>query len=69
MNTADQYELLSVDEACEQLRIGKTNMYKMLKDNKIGNVHEGRIYKIPRYCIENYIKEHAGSSPTNSVWN
>lgn len=68
MSDSYQYELLTVDEACEALRIGKTRMYQMLRDNKIGNVHEGRIYMVPRYCIENYIKERTGISPGENPW-
>lgn len=68
MNDTYQYELLTVDEACEALRVGKTRMYQMLKNNMIGNVHEGRIYMIPRYCIESYIEEHTGKIPERTVW-
>lgn len=59
----DYPEVLNVDEACELLRIGRNNFYKLLKEdnseNKLRAFKNGRIWKIPKIAVQQYIMEQA----------
>lgn len=53
----NQYDdLLTVDELCEILKIGKNEAYRLLKDRTIKGFRIGRIWKISRESIESYIR-------------
>ena len=49
-------DILTVDELCEVLRIGKNTAYQLLKIGKIKSIKVGNIYKIPKYAVIDYIK-------------
>ena len=49
-------DILTVDELCEVLRIGKNTAYQLLKIGKIKSIKVGNIYKIPKYAVKDYIK-------------
>lgn len=49
--------VLSVDEACEVLRVGYNMMYHLLKTGKIKAVKCGRVWKIPRQSICDFLME------------
>ncbi len=49
-------DILTVDEVCEVLRIGKNTAYQLLKIGKIKSIKVGNIYKIPKYAVIDYIK-------------
>jgi len=59
----DYPEVLNVDEACELLRIGRNNLYKLLKadngkgENKLRAFKNGRVWKVPKIAIKQYIME------------
>ena len=53
-------ELLTVDEACEVLRIGHNMIYALLNAGKLKAFKCERIWKIPKVAIEKYISENAG---------
>lgn len=48
-------DILTVEELCEVLRIGKNTAYKLLKSGEIKSVKIGNIYKIPKRCVKEYI--------------
>ena len=48
--------LITVEELCEILMIGKNAAYQLLKENKIKSFRLGRIWKIPRASIDKYIE-------------
>lgn len=48
-------DLITLEEFCEILSIGKNTAYKLLNSNQIGAFRIGRIWKIPRIAVENYI--------------
>ena len=48
-------DILTVEELCEVLRIGKNTAYKLLKSGEIKSVKIGNIYKIPKRYIKDYI--------------
>lgn len=48
-------DLISVDEFCSMLGIGKNTAYHILNDKKIKAFRIGRNWKIPRQSVIDYI--------------
>lgn len=53
-NTSE--ELITVDELCESLMIGKNLAYRLLNSGEIKCFKINRIWKIPRSSVNEYIK-------------
>lgn len=52
----DKYDdVLTVEQLCEVLHIGKKLAYQLLKDGTIPSRRLGRIYRIPKKAIVNYL--------------
>ena len=49
-------EILTVKDLCEILGIGKNTAYNLLKSGEIKSVKIGKIYKIPKDYLINYLK-------------
>lgn len=49
-------DMITIDELCEILLIGKNTAYKLLNSNKLPAFKIGRIWKIPRSSIDVYIQ-------------
>lgn len=52
-------DILSVEEACEALRVGYNAMYELLKSGKLKAYKNGRVWRIPKESIKKYILESA----------
>ena len=53
-----EYEyLLTVDEACEALRLGHNMIYTLLKRGELKGYRCGRIWRIPKAALEKYVRE------------
>lgn len=54
-------EVLNVEEACELLRCGRNRLYCLINSKDPGNrlkaYKNGRVWKIPRRAVEQYILE------------
>lgn len=50
-------DILSVEEICEALRIGANQAYDLLKNGKLKGYKQGRIWKIPKQALIEYIVE------------
>ncbi|MDD6526350.1 MAG: helix-turn-helix domain-containing protein [Oscillospiraceae bacterium] len=48
-------DILTVDEACAALSIGKNSIYKLLKTGTIKSIKIGRKYIIPKIYLIDYI--------------
>ncbi len=56
----EQYnELLTMEELCGILMIGKNHAYRLLKEKKIRAFRIGRNWKIPKSAVENFISENS----------
>jgi len=59
----DYPEILNVDEVCEILRCGRNNLYALLtsdnEKNKLRAYRNGRIWKIPKVAVKQFILEQA----------
>lgn len=49
------HDIVTVEELCEMLVIGRTQAYKILKSNEIASVRIGRAHKIPKAAVIQYI--------------
>lgn len=49
-------DIVDVKQLCKMLNIGKNTAYKLLTDNKIKYVKIGRVYKIPKRHIEDFVQ-------------
>ncbi len=54
-------QILNVDDACELLRCGRNNLYRLLNsgnaENKLKAYKNGRVWKIPKAAVQEYIME------------
>ncbi len=52
----DQYdELVTIDDLCQILSIGYNAAYMLLRTHQINAFKIGRVWKIPKKAVENYI--------------
>lgn len=52
-------DLLTAEEACEALRIGKNALYRLLNGHDLKVYRNGRGWHIPRQAVEKYIRTQA----------
>lgn len=50
-------DILSVEEVCEALRIGANQAYEILSSGKLKGYKQGRIWKIPKQALVEYVVE------------
>lgn len=55
----DYPDLVSIDELCEMLFIGRNVAYELLRRKKIKAFRIGRLWKIPKGSVEAYILSEA----------
>lgn len=58
----DTASLITIDELCEILMIGKNTAYQLLKSGKIKSFKINRIWKIPRNSVDEYIHTQANKN-------
>lgn len=64
----EEMELISIDEVAEMLGCGVVTVYRLLKERKIPSFKIGRIWKIPRRGIEEYIMKESGMNMPSNPW-
>ena len=52
-------DLLCTEEAAEALKIGKNALYTLLTDGSLKAYRNGRVWRIPKLAIKEYILESA----------
>lgn len=52
-------DILTVEEACEALRMGYNAMYDLLNSGKLKGFRNGRVWRIPKLAIKESILESA----------
>ena len=50
-------ELITIDELCELLMIGRTTAYRLLRNKEINAFKIGKVWKITKASVERYVKE------------
>lgn len=63
----DYADVLTVDEACEALKISHNTIYSLLSSGALKGFRCGRIWKIPKLAIREYILESAKLCNLKSV--
>lgn len=54
----DTYDdILSVEEACEALKVGYNAMYELVNSGKVKAYKNGRVWRIPKPALIQYIVE------------
>lgn len=53
----DYPEILTTEEACEVLRVGYNALYELLQSGKLKGYRNGRVWRIPKQAIIEYIIE------------
>lgn len=48
-------DVLTVEEACEALKIGHNAMYELLSTGKLAGYRNGRVWRIPKLALVEYI--------------
>lgn len=51
-----EHEILTVEEVCDTLRLGKTSVYELLRSGQLKSLRVGRKWMIPRWAIEDFLK-------------
>ena len=52
-------DVLTAEETCEALRIGYNALYDLLNSGKLKGYRNGRVWRIPRLALQEYITEQA----------
>jgi len=55
----DYADILTVDEACEALRVGYNALYALLKSGALKAYRNGRTWRIPKLAVQEYILKNA----------
>ena len=50
-------DIITIDELCELLMIGRTTAYKLLRSGEVKAFKIGKVWKISRVALERYIKQ------------
>ena len=50
-------ELITIDELCELLMIGRTTAYRLLRSKEINAFKIGKVWKISKASVERFVKE------------
>lgn len=53
-------DLLTVEEACDLLRIGRGAMYALLANGRVKAFRNGRVWRIPKDSLVQYICQSSG---------
>jgi len=48
-------DMVTIDELCEMLRIGKNKAYQLLRSGRISSFKDGRLWMIPKQAVIDYI--------------
>lgn len=57
----DEYDdMITIEDLCMILSIGHNTAYNLLKSHKLKAFRMGRIWKIPKLAVEDYILSQSG---------
>lgn len=49
-------DVMTVDEVCEAIRIGKNNLYRLLENKQLRGYRNGRVWRIPKEAVIEFIR-------------
>ena len=53
-------DILNIREVAEILKVGSTQIYKLVRSGELKSYKEGKDWKIPKYALNLYIKTRIG---------
>ncbi len=53
-------DILTAEEACEALKIGRNAIYSLLNSGKLKGYRSGRVWKVPKEAVREFILTSAG---------
>jgi excisionase family DNA binding protein len=59
-------DLLSIQDVCQELNMGKSWVYQKLKSGEIPSIRLGRLIKIRRADLDEYLNSHRYTPPEES---
>ena len=62
----DYPDILTVEEACEALRVGYNAMYELLNSGKVKAYRNGRVWRIPKTSLVEYVRRSIGQKCENT---
>lgn len=63
----DYPDMLTPPQLMKMLSMSKTSTYRLLSENVIPSIKLGRVYRIPKVYVIQYIKEHLSGVPAPAV--
>lgn len=51
----DYSDMITIEELCYMLRIGRNKAYELLRSGRIGAFRDGRLWMIPKVAVIEYI--------------
>ena len=54
--------LLTVEEAAERLRVGRTTAWSLVKNGELRSVQIGRLRRVPSSAVDNFAAQLAGTN-------
>ena len=48
-------DVLSVEDICEALNIGRNTAYELLKNGELKSIRIGKVHKIPKVWLKEYV--------------
>ena len=57
----EQYEdVLEMEQVCDILKLNRNSVYVILKNKELKGYQEGRVWKVPKQAVIQYIKKKSG---------
>lgn len=50
-------DILTIEEVAEALKVGTSQVYKLVRSGEMNAFKEGKNWRIPKYCVKNYINK------------
>lgn len=51
-------DMVTLNELCDMLIIGKSKAYELLRSGVVEGFKEGRVWKIPKQVVIDYVEKH-----------
>ena len=58
----DLENVLTVEEVCEAMKMGRDAVYGLLQTGELKAMRNGRVWRIPREALIDYVCRHCGLS-------
>ena len=53
-------DLLTIEEACEALKMGRSAVYALLQNRTLKGFRNGRVWRIPKLAVQQFVLSQAG---------